>query len=146
MACRANGEGQKREYWLNKKIVKGRKQIRKEEAANEEGGKKKNVRRSSIVKSREKKVRKAITKTIMFQVVDGKYAVSVDWEPPLHADLPINKYKIFWSRRMQGETTIFNNLKEHKKTVQVSVYICTRIYRRCSCIKKKGEKIFFSLP
>ena len=58
----------------------------------------------------------------MFQVVDGKYAVSVDWEPPLQADLPINKYKIFWSRRMQGETTIFNNLKEHKKTVQVSVY------------------------
>ena len=37
---RANGEGQKREYWLNKKIVKGRKQIRKEEAANKEGGKK----------------------------------------------------------------------------------------------------------
>ena len=41
MASRAKGEGQKREYWLNKKIVKGRKQIRKEEAANEEGGKKK---------------------------------------------------------------------------------------------------------
>jgi len=52
------------------------------------------------------------------KVVDGKYAVSVDWEPPLQADLPINKYKIFWSRRMQGDTTIFNNLKEHKKTVQ----------------------------
>ena len=58
----------------------------------------------------------------MLQVVDGKYAVSVDWEPPLHADLPINKYKIFWSRRMQGDTTILNNLKEHKKTVQVRPY------------------------
>ena len=75
-----------------------------------------------------KKVGYAITKTIMFQVVDGKYVVSVDWEPPLQADLPINKYKIFWSRRMQGETTIFNNLKEHKKTVQVSVYaICKEL-------------------
>lgn len=52
------------------------------------------------------------------KIVEGKYSVTIDWEAPKQTDLPISKYKIFWSRRIQGETTLNHSLKEHKKTVQ----------------------------
>lgn len=37
------------------------------------------------------------------------------WEPP-HSDLPIQRYKVFWSRRLHGATAL-NSVLVHHQTV-----------------------------
>ena len=47
----------------------------------------------------------------------------VHWESPSKTDLPISKFKIFWSRRLTESAPVPNAaVKEHKGTVNGNVF------------------------
>lgn len=46
---------------------------------------------------------------------NGSLSADVTWSPPL-SDLPIQKYKIFWSRRLHGATAL-DSVLVHQQTI-----------------------------
>ena len=57
------------------------------------------------------------------QAVNGKMTLHVHWESPAKTDLPISKYKIFWSRRLTESAPVPSAaVKERKGTVNGNVF------------------------
>ncbi|XP_013380671.1 anosmin-1 [Lingula anatina] len=50
-------------------------------------------------------------------VHDGKIDVEIKWLPPLTSDLPIIRYRVFWSERLSSISPVFVSLKEHRQSV-----------------------------
>lgn len=47
--------------------------------------------------------------------VNGSLSAELKWSPPL-SDIPIQRYKVFWSRRLHGATAL-DSVLVHQQTV-----------------------------
>ncbi|XP_035692457.1 anosmin-1-like [Branchiostoma floridae] len=56
-----------------------------------------------------------------FDIKDGKISVDVRWYPPAYSDLPITRYRVYWSKRLKGVTPGLMKLKEHRKSVRTAM-------------------------
>jgi hypothetical protein len=50
-------------------------------------------------------------------VIDGKVAVTVHWSPPKNTDLPISRYKVFWSKRLKTVSAQLQALQEMHRVI-----------------------------
>lgn len=51
-------------------------------------------------------------------ILGGKVAVSIHWLPPIKSDLPVTRYKVFWSKRLKRVTPDMGmTLKEHRQVL-----------------------------
>ncbi|XP_064638627.1 anosmin-1-like isoform X2 [Lineus longissimus] len=48
---------------------------------------------------------------------DGGVDVKIKWQPPAKTDLPVDKYKVFWSKRLKGVTASLTFIEQFKKVV-----------------------------
>lgn len=84
---------------------------------------------------------------VSMKVVSGQVSTTISWQPPRKTDLPITRYKIFWSKRLRRVTAQLEYLQEHRKIVKgVSrsncpfVHICTCIQDVCFKFQGKLKK------
>lgn len=50
------------------------------------------------------------------EVRNSKVSVTVYWDPPV-SDLPIVRYKVYWSKRLSSVSPMLVSLQEYKKAV-----------------------------
>lgn len=50
-------------------------------------------------------------------ITENKVAVTIHWSPPSVSDLPISRYKMYWSKRIRGVSPQFQSMQEYRQVL-----------------------------